>query len=133
MANRAQRRAAAKKIKRPPWQGKTLEQKQAALWKNGITARDVEKEFKNGFQQGYEQGSHGVIETCYAAFCLALQDELKFDGAQCKKMLLKVDDYICNSLTSLEIRDEVFERLGLTLNFKEAFPEDRIQNDDKTM
>lgn len=123
MPNRAQRRKA---IKRDPNRGASMEQVQRRWYKNGIGPMDLDAEFKNGFNQGFEQGSHGVIATAYAAMCLALQDA-GWEREQIKNTLVKVDDYICNSLTSLEIRDQVFERLGLKLDFKEAFAEDRIQ------
>lgn len=123
MPNRAQRR---KTIKRDPNRGATMEQIQRRWYKQGIGPKDLESEFKNGFNQGFEQGSHGITATCYAAFCLALQD-IGFSREQIKNTLRAADDYICNSLTSLEIRDEVFKRLGLTLDFKEAFSEDRVR------
>jgi hypothetical protein len=91
----------------------------------------MEQEFKNGFNQGFKEGSSGVIETCYAGFCLALQDKFRFGRKRVLRALLAADDYVCNSISSIEIREDVFRRLGLELHFKEAFPEDRITEVEK--
>lgn len=129
MPNRQQRRKAQKqqkKIKRPTFTKLTLEEREEQLFKNGITIKDLEQEFKNGFESGYEQGSHGVMETCYAAFCLALREVAGFDKNKILEVLYSADGHVARTLTSLEIRDQVLDEVGIELHFKEAFTEDRI-------
>lgn len=129
MPNRAERRKQAK-IKRPVYKGKTIDDIRDHWYKNGIGAKDLDDAFKDGFNQGFEQGSHGVVATCYAAFALAMRDELNLERDDIKRVLRRGDEHVCYTLSSLEIRDKVLDEIGLSLDFKEAFPEDRIQDNE---
>lgn len=88
------------------------------------------------YRQGYSEGWHAALtftmKTCYAAAVSAFQDLEGYfiDGYSAgrnARFLQIMDDYITNTLTSEEIMDEAFEKAGVSINFREAFPEDRIQ------
>ena len=68
MSNRAQRRAAKKQ--QPRWQKLSHDQRLAALVKNGITPKDLEKAYSDGRLDGI----NGTYKICFAAACLALAD-----------------------------------------------------------
>lgn len=88
------------------------------------------------YHQGYAEGWHAALnfamKTCYASAVTAFQD---FEGWYIEgyssdrnaRFLQKMDYYIINTLTSEEIMDEALEKAGVSINFKEAFPEERIQ------
>lgn len=109
--NRAQRRAAQKQ--QPKWQRMSHDQKVAALLKNGITPKDLDKAFEDGRQAGIE----GTYKICFAAVCLALSDLHGFGGKRCQRVLEKMQRYIIDSLTSAEAVADVYKRMGLTLDF----------------
>ena len=108
----------------------TQEQRIDALVKNGITVDDLEDNYKKGFGAGFKAASEPVVKTCYAAMCLAVNELHGFGTKRCKDLLNLVDSKIMYSLTSMEIVDEVWQKLGLHLDFAEVVGE-RIEEDEK--
>lgn len=111
MANREQRRAAKRAV--PAVMRKTKEQRIAALLKNGITPEDLQKSFDEGVQQGITMS----YKTSVAAACLALIDLYDFDGDKCHDVVVKMQEHTISTLTSLDAIQEVYKRVGLTLDF----------------
>lgn len=111
MANRKQRRAARKAHR------VTIDDRIRAMSKNGITPRDLLKEFERGREDGFRQASEPVLKTCYAAICLALNDLYGYGQKRCFDVLTKVDDYVTNTLVSTEAIEEVYDRMKLELDF----------------
>ena len=95
------------------------------LSQNGITPQDLEAEYNKGYQAGFLAAGEPVMQSCFAAICLALNDLHKFGQGRCAAVLNAVDQYMTEYLTSTEAIEAVYERMGLRLEFKEAF--DRIQ------
>ena len=124
MSNRAQRRAYDKSVP-SVMRGKTRDQKIAMLCKNGITPVMLEQEFKAGFKAGRDNGIQGTIKTVYAAVMLAARKEYGFGKDRATRLLRAVDDIVVTSLTSDETIDEVWDKMGVKLNFDEGV--DRIQ------
>lgn len=122
MANRKDRRAAQKAT--PAYLRKSPEAIKRRLIQNGITAKDLEEEY----QRGYDNGAEAYIKASYAAVCLALADLHGFGHKRCKAVLNAMDQHILYTLTSAEIIEEVWQRMGLRLVFKEAF--DRVVDSD---
>lgn len=122
--NRKERRAAQKAL--PGWKrGTTHDQRVSALIKNGITPRDVQQAFDDGFKQGFDKASPGITKTLYAAVALALHDLYGYGGTRCKRVLERVDWYVLNALTSAEAIEEVYDRMGIILDFNEGI--DRVR------
>lgn len=117
--NRAQKRAKRKET--PRHLRTTKEQRIKALIQNGITPEDLEREFKDGYNAGFKDAAPGVIKTAYAAICLVLHDLHGFGQKRCADVLQRVDDYILHSLTSAEAIEEVWDKIGLQINFEEPF------------
>lgn len=97
----------------------------ARLSQNGITPEDLKAEYDKGYEAGFTAAGEPVIRSCFAATCLALNDLHKFGSGRCAAVLKAVDQYMTQTLTSVEIIDEVYERMKLRLDFKEPF--DRVQ------
>lgn len=117
--NRAQRRAKHKAT--PRYLRETTDERIRRLCKNGITPQDLKKEWDEGYSAGFRDAAPCVIKTAYAAICLALQDLHGYGRKRCADVLREVDNYIVNSLTSAEAIEEVFDRIGLYINFDEPF------------
>lgn len=118
MTNRASRRASRKSSRGVPgYHRLTVDDRINAMCKNGITPQDLEKEFERGRLDGFKTAAEPMLKTCYAAICLALNDVHGFGAKRCFDVLVAVDDYVANSLTSAEAIEEVFDRMGLELDF----------------
>ena len=95
--------------------------------KNGITIEDLKKAEDQGRTDGYKVGKEETLIICYAAFILALNELHGFDPEQCMELLNLVDEKVTYTLTSADTIQEVYETMGLTLNFAETMPGERIQ------
>lgn len=128
---RAQKKAQKGQPKRPQYTRMTKEQRMDALVKNGITIKDLEDNFNKGYEAGFAVASGPVIKTCYAAVCLALNEIHGFGMKRCRDVLNLVDAKILYSLTSMEIVEEVLEKIGLQLDFGEVVGDRITEREDK--
>jgi len=117
MANRADRR----KKKQPVSLPKSQEVMLRKFCQNGITPKDLENEW----HKGHDAGRDSAIKTCYAAVCLAARDELGFGSKRAYRLLCAMDKHVCETLSSVEAIDKVFDEMGITIRFREPF--DRIE------
>lgn len=95
--------------------------------RNGITLEDLKNAEIEGRNDGYRVGKEETLIICYAAFMLAMNELCGFDGDKCREILNLADEKITYTLTSAEAIKEVYDRLGVTLNFAEELPGDRVQ------
>lgn len=110
------------------------EEKLRQLCQNGITPRDMEEACKLAAEDAYKRGKAVAVnelgefflKTCYAAALLAAHDEFGFGHDRCMRLLNKLDHHVTYSLTSDELVDEVYEKLGISIDFKKALPDERI-------
>lgn len=79
---------------------------------------DSEKEARN---QAVEYCFHSI----YAAVLLAAQEVYGFGHKRAWRLLKRVDEIVCTALSSEEVIREVWERMGLEINFREGV--DRIR------
>lgn len=122
---------AKKKIRRPVQMPNPDLADARRMVRHGITPKDLEEADKRGFENGFRVGKEYVLKNTYAAAAMAYQDECRERGVECDReyvraLLIRMDDYICNALTSEEIIDDAFRAVGLHLEFSGAFPEDRV-------
>ena len=135
--NREQRRTQKKaqrgqpKPKQPQYLRMTKEQRMDALVKNGITIKDLEENYNKGYEAGFAVASGPVIKTCYAAVCLALNELHGFGMKRCKDVLNLVDEKILFSLTSMETIEEVWQKIGLQIDFNEVVSDRITEREDK--
>ena len=83
---------------------------------------DSEKEARN---QAVEYCFHSI----YAAVLLAAQEVYGFGHKRAWRLLKRADEIICTVLDSEEVIREVWERMGLEINFREGV--DRIREVEK--
>ena len=83
---------------------------------------DSEKEARN---QAVEYCFHSI----YAAVLLAAQEVYGFGHKRAWRLLKRADEIICTTLDSEEVIREVWERMGLEINFREGI--DRIREVEK--
>lgn len=124
--NRTQRRAAKKAApKQPAWKKLTVEERKAALIKNGISVSDLEKAGKDAYKRGYDDGVTTTYKSIYAALCLALNETMGFGKKRLRDVLQKTDQIVLEQLTSMEAIEEVWNKIGLQLVFDDPF--ERVQ------
>lgn len=88
----------------------------------------AEETFRQGYNEGWQAALTFAMKTCYAASVLALHDLEGFGMVRNTRFLRVMDEYVTTALTSEDIIDEALEKAGVKISFREAFTEDRIQN-----
>jgi hypothetical protein len=113
--NRKQRRAAARQqtVSLPKSQEKLI----AGMYKNGITDKDLKAEWYKGVEAGRAEG----IYSCYAATILAAKDEFKFGKKRLMRLIRRLDQHVCDTLSSKEAIDNVYEKTGIRITFANPF------------
>lgn len=89
---------------------KDLEERKRLLAK---AMADSEKEARN---QAVEYCFHSI----YAAVLLAAQEVYGFGHKRAWRLLKRADEIVCTALDSEEVIREVWERMGLEINFREG-------------
>ena len=87
----------------------------------------AEETYHQGYAEGWHAACNYAMKTCYAGAVLALHDLEGYSTVRNTRFLRQMDGYITNALTSEEIMEEALEKAGVSINFREAFPEERIQ------
>lgn len=95
--------------------------------KNGITLEDLRNAEEQGRKDGYKVGKEEALIICYAGFILAMHELHGFDADQCKEVLNLADEKVTYTLNSADAIKEVYDTMGLTLNFAEELPGERVQ------
>lgn len=92
------------------------------LFRNGITAADLEKEFKRGYNEGLRLGITGSMQLMFACVALALKrDKVHFGWRRIKRILNEADQITVQYLTSAEAVQQALKETGLQLDFSDAF------------
>lgn len=95
------------------------------LQRNGITVEDLKANYEKGRNDGFHEAAEPIWQGCFAAVCLALNDLYGFGKKRCSDVLNAVDQHMAYTLTTEEAIQEVFQRIGLELDFSEPF--DRVR------
>ena len=99
-------------------QMRLIDQK-AEIFRNGVTEKDLAEEFKRGYGAGWSDGRDKLYKTILASICLVM-DEDGYDSDDIIAFLRMVDNRVIISIDEKEDLDEVFERIGVELRFKNA-------------
>ena len=109
------------------------QQRQAAAI---LATRDLEerkrllaKAMANSEKEARNQAVEYCFHSIYAAVLLAAQEVYGFGHKRAWRLLKRADEIICTTLDSEEIIREVWERMGLEINFREGI--DRIREVEK--
>lgn len=122
MSNRSERRKEHKQ--RSGFMRMSPEQKKAAIYKNGITEKDLDREYA----AGYKRGEIHTLQMVYAALMLAANETYKFGAKRALRLLKVTDQKVLETLNSEELIRKVFERFEVKLDFDA--PIDRVKEDD---
>ena len=101
-----------------------------------LATRDLEerkrllaKAMANSEKEARNQAVEYCFHSIYAAVLLAAQEVYGFGHKRAWRLLKRADEIICTTLDSEEIIREVWERMGLEINFREGI--DRIREVEK--
>ena len=84
----------------------------------------AEAAYSMGYNEGLKRGTEFSLKDGYAAALLAMKEIGKYGSQRSRRLLKAIDEIVVNRLTTEELIDEVFERLGVRINFSDPF--DRI-------
>lgn len=90
----------------------------AKLERNGITAEDLEREYKRGRTEVVGCASDFAMKMIYCGFALALKREFDFDSDRILTAINAADWIIAEELTSEDIIDRVSRELGINVRFE---------------
>lgn len=98
-------------------------QRQAAI----LATRDLEERKRllaKAMADSEKEARNQAVEYCfhsiYAAVLLAAQEVYGFGHKRAWRLLKRADEIVCTALSSEEIIREVWERMGLEINFREG-------------
>lgn len=112
MSNRASRRKDKKALPRYK-RVMSVQQRAAAIVKNGITPKDVDEAYQRGLNDGAQQTQENDAYYFCAAIALALNDLYGFGKARSTKAINLAAKYMLESFTSVELVQEAYKRVGL--------------------
>ena len=95
---------------------------------NGITVNDLKENYDIGYKDGFKAAGEPIVKGCFAAICLVLHEMHGFGRKRCCDVLNAVDRHMMYTLTTDEAIQEVWDTIGLHLEFNEPF--DRVQEKD---
>lgn len=87
--------------------------------------RLLAKAMANSEKEARNQAVEYCFHSIYAAVLLAAQEVYGFGHKRAWRLLKRVDEIVCTALSSEEVIQEVWERMGLEINFREGV--DRIR------
>lgn len=87
--------------------------------------RLLAKAMANSEKEARNQAVEYCFHSIYAAVLLAAQEVYGFGHKRAWRLLKRADEIVCTALSSEEIIREVWERMGLEINFREGV--DRIR------
>ena len=97
-----------------------------------LATRDLEerkrllaKAMANSEKEARNQAVEYCFHSIYAAVLLAAQEGYGFGHKRAWRLLKRADEIVCTALSSEEVIREVWERMGLEINFREGV--DRIR------
>ena len=101
-----------------------------------LATRDLEerkrllaKAMANSEKEARNQAVEYCFHSIYAAVLLAAQEVYGFGHKRAWRLMKRADEIVCTALDSEEIIREVWERMGLEINFREGI--DRIREVEK--
>ena len=100
------------------------QQRQAAAI---LVTRDLEerkrllaKAMAEGEKKARNQAIEYSFRCIYAAVLMAAQEVYGFGHKRAWRLIKRVDEIVCTALSSEEVIREVWERMGLEINFREG-------------
>ena len=91
--------------------------------------RLLAKAMANSEKEARNQAVEYCFHSIYAAVLLAAQEVYGFGHKRAWRLLKRADEIVCTALSSEEVIQEVWARMGLEINFREGI--DRIREVEK--
>ena len=101
------------------------QQKQAMLFRNGITDKDLKKSWERGWKDGKEQVEQFCFHTIYAAILITMCEKYGWKNDDAADLLREIDRQVVACIEDQEIVDEAYEKTGVKLEWKD--PLERVQ------
>ena len=89
----------------------------AEIFRNGITEKDIKEEFHRGFGAGWKEGRERLYKEVFSSICLVMAED--HSSEEIVDFLKAIDRRTQISIDANEDLDEVFERIGVQLDFKD--------------
>ncbi len=125
--NREQRRAKARRDAQYLREiaATSLQQKEAMLFRNGITDKDLKESWERGWKDGKEQVEQFCFHVIYAAILITMCEKHGWSGDDAADLLREIDKQVVICVEDQEIVDEAYEKTGVKLEWKD--PLERVQ------
>ena len=98
----------------------SIETQKAALYRNGITEKDLIREYQKGVEDGRKHAEDYAFHVIYAAILITLIDHRGMDMDEAVEALIDIDHQAVVCIQDSEITEEAYERTGVRLNWDEA-------------
>lgn len=92
--------------------------------RNGVTEKDLEDNYRLGFEEGRQSAQKADTLMFFAAICLALNKLHGFGATRCHRVLTEVYNFVLFGIDSEESIQNVFDEMGLKIDFGDANPLD---------
>ncbi len=102
-----------------------VERQKAALFRNGITFKDVETEKKAAFSEGRKLAEEFSFHTIYAAVLITMVEHHGWDPDAAADLLREIDKQVVLCVEDQDLANEAFEKTGIHLQWDD--PIERIQ------
>ena len=120
---RAQAREDARLVRQ--MEASPAERQRAALFRNGITFKDVENEKRAAFAEGKKMAEEFVFHTVYAAILITMVEKHEWSPDDAADLLREIDKQVVLCVEDRELANEAYEKTGLQLDWED--PIERIQ------
>lgn len=112
---------------------KAEKQRQAAAILAARTLEERKRLLESAIAECEKEARNQAIDYCfhsiYAAVLLAAQEVYGFGHKRAWRLLKRADEIVCTTLSCEEVIQEVWNRMGLEINFREGI--DRIREVEK--
>jgi len=117
MANRADRRKARQSMPRKMRMG--------AVQVGTAPMANIDDVRQAMYDEGFKDGVTSTYMAVYAGVCAAANELYGFGESRCFKLISRADEIVSMRLTNKDLCDDVFQRMGLRINYDETF--DRVE------
>lgn len=123
MSNRAQRRMM---MRQTTERNKKLiseysaKEKALKLIQNGITEKDLDDAYHEGFNMGFKASAIPMMKTCMAGVAATLKDTTDMTNEECADVLRALSDKMLWACEHQELVNETLEKTGIEIKFEDG-------------
>lgn len=115
--NRQQRRAAKRAApkKKPIWHGLTREEKKEALFRNGITTKDLEREYDIGYKQARQELTSFAMQMFYCAAAISAHRLFGFGETRITRLLDDIQQIMTEEIGTEDMIERCRRETGIDI------------------